>query len=639
MESKLSCSIPVQATAFNSSLHKDIENDFYTYANKKWLKSTSIPAFETDFGVSEEVERCIVKKTVDILTKIWKDKESKDPTHVFLRTLAESCLHSGSQHTSVDFLKEIIKSLSAVYTIDDVFQHYSELSALRFQGLLQIGYTIDLDGRVQLCIDGNLPSLPLSWYFKQDKMKEYKELLQTLGKEFDIKHLEECIATEKDIVLKLEDTYREDVTKTTGYGLIKKYPGIPWDIFFRAHGLENWKKMVFYYRSPQWLRGLSKLLKVIPIEIWKLLLARAYIFGSLRYLPPPYDEYDSNFFHFGQRVKMPQMELFVSIVYDYCNDLFSPIFWKECGDDKIVPEIEEFTESLIKGAMKRLETVEWLNKNTRKKAIEKIEHMNLELVRPKKWGEYKLFDLDPKNLLKNIYLLGAKVNEIMISRQGDKYTFWEEGIYRVNAYYFNENNEIMIPYGTIVSPFYIRQEDMKEDKKDKIKRIAWNYGALGSIIGHEMCHAFDEDGKNYNSKGKKKNWWYHSDKIAYRMKTRALIELYNKQIILGKHLNGEKTLSENIADLGGIGISLHGLKEYLDKEGVKDGDRNEYYREFFIAFATSWRTKYKKKKLEMSLDIDRHAPANFRVNLIVAQFKEWYEAFDLKMPGDYIRIF
>ena len=214
-----------------------------------------------------------------------------------------------------------------------------------------------------------------------------------------------------------------------------------------------------------------------------------------------------------------------------------------------------------------------------------------------------------------------KASDSMYSRFGHEYTTWEEGVYRVNAYYFNENNEIMIPYGTMISPFY----SVKASN-------AWTYGALGSIIGHEMCHGFDEDGKNYDAYGQRKKWWSRKDNIAYNHKTKALIELYSKQSVLGKKINGKKTLSENIADLGGLGISLQALKDNLEEKPLEE--RLSAYREFFIAYASSWRTKYRDEKLRHSLETDRHSPAFLRVNLIVSQFDEWYEAFGISKESD-----
>jgi putative endopeptidase len=378
------------------------------------------------------------------------------------------------------------------------------------------------------------------------------------------------------------------------------------------------------------------MLKEIPIETWKLYIARAYLIPSLQYLPPPYDEMDYEFFGReaeGQKEKMPQMRLLVNIVYNYCTDIFSELFWEKEGSTEIEESVKKFVNDIIQATKRRIEDTTWLKEVTQNKAIRKIDAMRLEIVKPNTFPSYTTIELFDDNLLKNIFLLGKEKTKSIVERAGHPYRYWEEGIYRVNAYYFSENNEIMIPYGTTLPPFYSVKGD-----------LSWNAGALGSIIGHEICHAFDEDGHLYDEKGNKSNWWKRSDNIAYNRKTKDLIKLYSKQKINGKNVNGRKTLSENIADLGGVGIALELVKEKC--KDMAPEQRKKYLQEFFIAFAVSWRTRYRTEKLERALELDSHSPAFLRVNLVVSQFDEWYEAFDIdssspsyRKPEDRIRIF
>jgi putative endopeptidase len=142
-----------------------------------------------------------------------------------------------------------------------------------------------------------------------------------------------------------------------------------------------------------------------------------------------------------------------------------------------------------------------------------------------------------------------------------------------------------------------------------------------------MCHGFDEDGKDYNERGEKKRWWTRADNSAYKKKTQEIISLFNKELVHGKHIRGNNTLSENIADLGGVEISLEALKTSQKERGISGEEVLHEFSVFFIAYATSWRTKYRDEKLDNMLDIDRHAPAFLRVNLVVSQIDEWYEAF------------
>jgi putative endopeptidase len=629
------CRIPIHLPAFNSSSKNNkIGNNFYDWVNSEWEHKISVPAFENDFGISEEVERCIFQESKKILEKFKHSPRSEEEK--MYQTLAESCLHSASQHTSVEYLKSILQSLYCIQTVDDIVKHFAILNTSRFSSLLNFQYHITPEKTVELCIDSNVPGLPISYYHDKEKSSKYKNTLRELGNLLDIESLDKIYSFERALVHLSENLWSPTKYKCKGSTLLHKFPKFPWDIWFRQSNLSNWKQMTIYYTSPRWIRKISRLLHEVPVSYWKKYLARCYILDSIHYLPPPFDELDFGFFYKhsqGQRTKLPQQELFVQIVHDYLQDSFSRIFWEEVGDDHLVDELDTFGKTLIEAGIKRLATTEWLEPETRKKAIEKVQAMRLECVRPSRWAPFTPRTLDSKNLLKNIFILGEQNTQSLLDRIGKQYMYWEEGLYRVNAYYFNENNELMIPFGTVIHPFYSRAQPS-----------AWNLGALGSIIGHEMCHGFDEDGKDYNPQGLKKKWWTRKDNREYKKNAQKLIKLYNSEHIGNTHVNGKKTLSENIADLGGVGISLEALKKEL--EGVSEEARLEAYRLFFIAYATSWRTKVRREKLETAIGVDPHAPAYLRVNFVVNQFDEWYEAFGIqedaelyRKPEDRIRIF
>lgn len=621
------CSIPIPAPVLNYSLlnNNNPGDDFYFYINSEWLNKTSLPPFENDFGISEEVERCIYKKSKDILSLT---------KHPLLSQLRKSCLTSRSQQKSVEFLKQILSTLQCIRSKEDIITHFATLSSHRFNSILNFQYNIHKD-KIFLLIDGNVPGISLYSYKDESILSKYKSLLHKIGKEVDIP-IEKSLDLEIKLSFELEDLYSEDGIKTTGLGLCHTFPNFPWKEWFETHGILNWKTMNLYYKSPRWIRYISKMLEEVSLEEWKCYLARCYCLNAISFLPPPYDELDYEFFGKvlqGQKIKTPQMELFIKIVYDYCGDIFSEIFWNELGSDKMWKEAKEFMKSIINSAKKRYSTLSWLSQGARVAGVEKISKVKQEIIRPLTWKHQKHIELDDTCLLKNIFLLGKNSHDKMISFLGKKYSMWEEGIFRVNAYYYNESNQIIIPFGTCLSPFYSLD-------------VAWNYGALGSLIAHELCHGFDEDGRLFNADGEKKKWWSSLDLSNYHRKTKKLVELYSNQKIDGKEVNGEKTLNENIADLGGVSISLHALKESQLKRNLDDKQKLEEFRRFFTAYATSWRTLYRKEKLERMLEIDVHSPAELRVNLIVSQFQEWYDAFQIPSfsklyiePKDRIEIF
>jgi len=621
-------SIPIQVPVSNFSSKKQQGDDFYTWVNGKWLDSTRIPPTENEYSISDEVEESIFTVASKLIT---------DSKYNFLHNLAESCLHPHVK--SLEFLKDILQSVRCVKTKEDVIEHFAVLSKAGMESIFSIESSVTVRKATSICLNSGFPSLKLPYYGSSAIMHCYKTLLEQVGSSLDLPELYKILPFEKSMAFLSDSYWTEEKHTILGRDLCKKFRKVPWAIFFKTLGLEEWKTMNFCYCGPKWIRHLGKMLEEVPIDTWKLFLVRCYILESIRYLPAPFNDFHYEFFGKciqGQQEKKHRMDTLVNIVYDFCPDEFSQILWNSYGDTAVLQDVTAMCKTLKAAAKKRFSATEWLGSATRIAGIHKIDSMVVSAVRPTVWPPIREFELEPDNLLQNIFTLGNRQTELLFSRVGEKRAFWEDGIYRVNAYYFSENNEIVIPYGTVLSPFY-----------NKDSGSAWNYGALGCVIGHEICHGFDNEGKEYDWNGQKRKWWTRRDNLAYNHKVKALVKSFGKPIIAGKHISGKNTLAENIADLGGIGISLEGLKHELTRSGITDhSELMKAYRDFFIAYATSWRTMYRYKKLESSIGVDKHAPAPLRVNLIVPHFDEWYEAFDIDSeselyikPEDRIRIF
>ena len=174
-----------------------------------------------------------------------------------------------------------------------------------------------------------------------------------------------------------------------------------------------------------------------------------------------------------------------------------------------------------------------------------------------------------------------------------------------------------MPAGSLFYPFFC---------EEKCDSRGWNYGGLGCIIGHEMIHGFDDDGRNYDEHGLYKEWWKKKDNIIFHKYSKKIIELYNTS-----NVNGTLTLNENLADLGGMSISLEALKHELTNLSLSEKQKKYELQQFFISYAVSWREKNQKKKEIQDLFMDKHSPAEIRVNNIVSQFQEWYDTFDIQI--------
>ena len=334
---------------------------------------------------------------------------------------------------------------------------------------------------------------------------------------------------------------------------------------------------------------------------------------------------------------MPQKELTLMVLkeqFSYAMDYF----FIETLAPSFRSDGEKFVREIVESAARRVGEIDWLSDGARRRAAAKLRAA----FRSVGWAQ-ELLDhprapplLQTDNLLANIYLLAAADTEEMLRRLAlgrvNLERMWDEPAFSVNAYYYHETNQILIPAASFAWPFYRRGA------------LGWNYGGLGAIIGHEITHAFDEEGKEFDEKGKEEAWWSAADVRRYKEKTKELVRLFDQVKVLGRQVNGTATLDENLADLGGLGIALDALKRALG--GASAATRKKELREFFTAYAVSWRTKEKKERSLQRLFLDKHAPVELRVNLIVSQFDEWYEAFDVVTadslyvpPEERIRIF
>jgi predicted metalloendopeptidase len=335
---------------------------------------------------------------------------------------------------------------------------------------------------------------------------------------------------------------------------------------------------------------------------------------------------------------LPQKELTVRLLQEWMPSTMSRLYLKYFFDENLKKEATLFVKMIQRAAIDRIKNTKWFSEGTRKKAVQKVERMKLGVAYPGKLPALESVPMKTDNLFQNILSLGEEhtKDEIQkINKSIDISNEWDDAIYAVNAFYYSEVNQLILPAGSILWPFYHSKAP-----------FGWNFGGLGAVVGHEMTHAFDSDGKDYNSEGIKEKWWTTHDNKEYTKRTKALIKLYNQAQILGHPVNGTLTLNENISDLGGLAIALDALRHEIKKQKLSQEEQKEAYRHFFISYAVSWRIKEKPEKMLQGLFMDRHAPAPLRVNLIVSQFDEWYNAFDIQIkdelyipPEERIRIF
>ncbi len=624
-------------------------DDFYNYVNGNWLRTSTIPPFHTSFGVSEEVEFVIEEKLRAILTKAYTFSETgkKPATNNeemldLIGRFALSLLRKEKQKFSIESLQRKLRYLLCIRDSAEISYQVGSFNRHGISTLLSIGIFKKLSGKVQYTFTispGSLGLPDLSYYKatapgKTRTLLSYVAICRKISKALNIPDISHAIQLESGISPMLQNSLDDDYLDIKGSELEAKFPEIKWESLFEGYGLTKhslWREKVLRVYSLSWLKHLQKLIRTWPKQNWVDLFTLHMILHALPILPAPFDD-----FHFevfgrvlrGQLKKIPQTQLTLNLSKKLLSIPFSHLYIDMYINKELKKEVTDFAKTIVERSAEHLKECEWMEPTTREVAIRKVREMRLGISHPDKLPSLKFPDLKTDNALENIYALYATRTNLYLEKVGEKRDIssepeiWEEPPYVVNAYYYNELNEFFLPAGTLQFPFYIQNKE----------KLGWNYGGLGAIIGHEMTHAFDEEGKKYIGAGIRKEWWTRKDTLRYNRMTKNLVLLFNKAKIRGNPVDGSLTLSENIADLGGLGIALDALHHAL--KGASEEEKKKQLREFFISYAVSWRVKHRPRRELQNLFLDVHAPAELRVNYIVSHFQEWYDAFNVETANE-----
>lgn len=612
-------------------------DNFYKYVNGNWLRHASIPEYKSSFGISEEIEAEIQKDLMKIIEDAYnfaekgkapktKEERMKD----ILGRLSLSTLRPFKRKNCIPYLKDQLLTYRCIRDKQEVAATLGKLSRIGVETFFRL---VQYQNGFYLG-SANLGLPDLSYYSatapgKSRTLVAYIEMCRNISRELEIKDITNGIHVESRIAVIIQKSKESNNPQTIkGRQLLHKYTEIPWQEFFSSFGLLNWKETTFHIPSLQWIHSMNRVFHTWTLDMYKDIFTLHTVLDAISVLPAPFDDY--NFELYGKRLrgqqeKLPQKELLLLLAKQFCSMPLSILYIHKNLDLSLKPKVKQFVEHIQVCAVQRIKNLPWLHDSTKKTATAKLERMILSISHPSSFPTLEIPSLDTENLLYNLYALremNTKHKLFLAHHQLPLSEFWSEPSYTVNAYYNNELNQFILPAGSLYIPFFYKDS----------KKLGWNYGALGAMIGHEFTHAFDIDGKEYDEDGKMKNWWKPADNREYNKRTRALVKLFGKQRVQGHPVDGTLTLSENISDLGGLGIALDALHE--DMRAASETEKKEALKDFFIGYAVSWRIKEREKKAIQGLFLDVHAPTELRVNLIVSQFDEWYSVFGIKTEDD-----
>jgi len=403
-------------------------------------------------------------------------------------------------------------------------------------------------------------------------------------------------------------------------------PGFDWTVFLQAGDFGNPEQ--FIIAQTDYFAELGNIIQATPLDQWKTYLRFKTLKAFAPYLNDAIVQED---FDFQRRTLRGQEELRerwkrgVRLVNSSLGEMVGRLYVERHFPPESKGSIDNMIANLREAFRQSIESLEWMSDSTQKAAQEKLAHFTSKIGYPEKWKDYSSLVIDPDDLMGNVrrstmHIHAREVGKL--SKPVDR-TEWGMTPQTVNAYYRPTMNEIVFPAAILQAPFF-----------DTTVDDAVNYGAIGSIIGHEFSHGFDDQGRKFDGRGRLSDWWIESDATEYETRSAGLVSQYDVfQPLPDQNINGSLTLGENIADLAGLIVAYRAWKILQDGDDAPIIDGFTGDQRFFIGYAQAWRSKQREESLRKNLLSDPHSPASYRVIGVLRNMPEFYTAFDVR-EGD-----
>ncbi|WP_145858618.1 M13 family metallopeptidase [Pedobacter suwonensis] len=615
-------------------------DNFFLYANGKWMKNTEIPKTETGWGSFYTLYNDNLKNLKNILENASKAKAAKGSAEQKVGDFYTSGMDTLTiEKLGIEPIKPLLSKIDRIKNDQDLINFIAEGYKNGEGDLLGFGIEPDDKLSVKNALSFTQAGITLpdrSYYLEQDdKAKRIRsEYIKYITKIFtlsgdsanaakyaaDILKLETAIAQSHSTPVELRDP-QKNYHKMTVADFQKLTPNMEWKSVLNKLGASTDTVIV---RQPKYYQTLSALLKSQPIEIWKEKLKFDALNESANAFTKKFRDVRFDFFSktlFGQQAPTERWKAIVNATDRNLGELLGQLY----AEKYFKPEAKERMLTLVNNLQKvyaeRIQKVDWMTPDTKKKALEKLNAFIKKIGYPDKWKKYDDVEISKNTYYANLQSASKHAYKEMMDKLGknvDK-TEWGMTPPTVNAYYNPSFNEIVFPAGILQFPFF----DFSADD-------AINYGAIGAVIGHEMTHGFDDQGRQYDAMGNLKEWWTKADADQFKAKAGKVEKFYdNFSLLDNQHVNGSLTLGENLADIGGLNIAYDAFKLTEQGKGDKKIDGFTPDQRFFLSFAQVWRIKTRDESMRVRLKTDPHSPEMFRVNGPVYNMEAFYKAFNI----------
>ncbi len=623
-------------------------DNFQMYVNGSWIKSTEIPADKSSYGVgtmvhekSQEDVKKIIEEAAAAGKEAGTDEQKVGDLYASFMDMKKRD-EAGSTPLAAEFQK-----IDAIKNISDLSGYFGYATIYGYGTPFQLFVMPDLKKPTEYALynyQGGLGLPEREYYLNKDEksINIRKAYVEHIARMMELAGFKNGDQSAKDIMALETAIATRHITKEETRDMTKMYnmysvdsldqvmSNFDWKLFLSGAGVADLDRMVI--TQPTFTIAMNDLIASTPMTTWKTYLNWNAINANADILNTAMDEQNFKFYRAtltGAKEQLPQWRRGVNLVNSNLGEVVGKVYVSKHFPAEAKDRMTQLVGNLIGAYKESINQLDWMGTETRMQALDKLSRFTPKIGYPDKWKDYSALTINKDNLFDNVQQSRLVVHNREIKKIGnpiDK-TEWGMTPQTVNAYYDPTQNEIVFPAAILQPPYFNLNAD-----------DAVNYGAIGAVIGHEIGHGFDDQGSTFNGNGELKNWWTDQDKEEFKKRTGALVAQYNEfKVFSDLNVNGEFTLGENIGDLGGLSIALKAYQISLNGKEAPVIDGFTGVQRVFLGWAQAWLGKSREQALRMQVSTDPHSPGLFRVNGVVRNIPEFYDAFGIK-PGDSLYI-
>ncbi len=615
-------------------------DDFFSYVNGSWIKSTKIPADKGRYGSFDLLRDESQEAVKAIIEESSKGSFAKGTDEQKVGDLYNSFLNMEKRDSiGIEPLAPELSLIDNIMNVNDLAVYFASAMKRGMDVPMSFGQLADFKDPTRYSIglfSGGLGLPDREYYLKKDDIsvelrQKYLEHIEIM---LGLAGLDDLVkAAEK--IIDLETTLAEqNMPKEEARNWTKNYnavpvdelpdlmPGFYWMGYLKEAGLQKISEIVVF--RTEYIKALDHIIKDTDLETWKIYLKWRVLDSTATRLTSAIDSQNFNFYGktlSGTAEQRPMWRRAVSTVNKTLGEVVGKVYVKKHFPPEAKDRMLILVDNLINAFEKSIKELEWMSDDTKNEALDKLSKFTPKIGYPEKWKDYSALEIDADDYYGNI----ERAIQVEYKRQMDRHdgpvdrSEWGMTPQTVNAYYSPLLNEIVFPAAILQPPFFNFEAEE-----------AVNYGGIGAVIGHEIGHGFDDSGANFDGNGVMRNWWTEEDSNEFKNRTSKLVEQYNAfKPFDDLSVNGKYTLGENIADLSGISISLLAYKMSLKGKESPVIDGFTGIQRVFLGFGQVWNGKYRDKALRLQIETAPHSPSKYRANGPVRNVPEFYEAFDI----------